>query len=182
MNEAFAKGLPAVEADVRQVYVLPGEVKASTAPTRFVTILGSCVAVCLYDPVRRVGGINHFLLPGPPPEGEREPLRWGEASIKALFEQVLGLGASTRFLQAKIFGGAQISTRDVPGQFRIGERNVELALAEVGRRGVELRNKSVGGHTGLKIAFESHTGMVWVKELSRTVPPEPRQSPPKPGN
>ena len=167
MSDASANRLPAVDAEVRQLYVLPGDVKASAAPTRYVTILGSCVAVCLYDPVRRIGGINHFLLPGPPPPGEREPLRWGEASIAALFEQVLSLGASARFLQAKIFGGAQISPREVPGQFRIGERNVELALAEIKRRSVELRNQSVGGHTGLKIAFESHTGTVWVKELTR---------------
>ncbi|MFP5465585.1 MAG: chemotaxis protein CheD, partial [Gammaproteobacteria bacterium] len=106
MSDASATRLPAVDAEVRQVYVLPGDVKATAAPTRYVTILGSCVAVCLYDPVRRVGGINHFLLPGTPPAGEREPLRWGEASIAALFEQVLGFGANQRFLQAKIFGGA----------------------------------------------------------------------------
>lgn len=168
MNDAAATRLPAVQTDMQQVYVLPGEVRATAAPTRFVTILGSCVAVCLYDPVRRVGGINHFLLPGTPPAGEREPLRWGEASIAALFEQVISYGANAGFLQAKIFGGAQISPRDVPGQFRIGERNVELALREIRRRGVELRNRSVGGHTGLKIAFESHTGTVWVKELVRT--------------
>jgi chemotaxis receptor (MCP) glutamine deamidase CheD len=165
MSDALA--IPAPSTETRQVYVLPGEVRSAATPTRFVTILGSCVAICLYDPVRHLGGINHFLLPGEAPPSEREPLRWGTPSIAMLYEQVVNLGANRRFLQAKVFGGAQISQRDVPGQFRIGDRNIAQAIEELARLGVELRNRRVGGNTGLKIVFESHTGTVWVKELSR---------------
>jgi len=152
-------------ADVHDVYVLPGEVRTAAEPTRFLTVLGSCVAICLYDLDKRVGGINHFLLPGAVPDGERERCRWSEASIDELFEQVQSAGARARRLQAKVFGGAQITTRQIPGSFRIGDRNVEMALAALQRRRVELVNSSVGGNAGRKIIFEVHTGIVWMKDL-----------------
>lgn len=152
-------------ADVHDIYVLPGQVRTAVEPTRFLTVLGSCVSICLYDLDKQVGGINHFLLPGAVPDGESEPCRWSEASIEALFAQVLSAGARARRLQAKVFGGAQISTRQIPDRFQIGERNVQTALAELQHRRVELINSSVGGNAGRKIIFEVHTGTVWMKDL-----------------
>lgn len=155
-------------ASLRSQYVLPGQVFASAEPTRYVTVLGSCVAVCLYDTVRGVGGINHYLLPGTPvnPE-EREPLRWGVPSIAKLLDLVLAEGARRASLQAKVFGGAQITAREVPSHMRIGERNVETALEELKRLQIPVMNQSLGGAAGRKIIFESHTGMVWAKTLGR---------------
>lgn len=158
----------ATDVAVGQAYVLPGEVHATAVPVRYTTILGSCIAICLYDTSRGVAGINHFLLPGHPPGGDREPLRWADASIDELFRRVLALGGDTRQLRAKVFGGAQISTRPVPGSFRIGERNTQDALAALAARDVPVVSHSVGGSLGRKIVFETHTGMVWVKELARS--------------
>lgn len=156
-------------ADVSECYVMPGECQASAGPLRLLTILGSCVAVCLYDPVRGVGGLNHFLLPGMAPVTEPNPLRWGQPSVTALFERVLALGANARFLEAKLFGGAQIGQRPRAASFCIGDRNVDFARAELQRRGVVIRNQSVGGNRGRKIIMETHTGVVWVKELASGV-------------
>lgn len=155
------------DSGARQVYVMPGEVRASAEPVRFLTILGSCVAICLHDPVTGIGGINHFLLPGEAPASNRDPLRWGRESIDRLFAEVMALGVDMRSLQAKLFGGAQITQRHVAGSFRIGERNVEYALAELGRRGITVVSRSVGGEAGRKIMFDSSSGVVWVKELRR---------------
>lgn len=161
------------DSTVLNQYVLPGQVFASAAPTRYVTVLGSCVAVCLFDPVREVGGLNHFLLPGLPQKpDEAEPLRWGVPSIVRLLEQVLAVGAQRGALQAKVFGGAQITARAVPEPMRIGQRNIETALAELDRLRIAVVNQSLGGALGRKIIFESHTGMVWAKELGR--PPQER--------
>lgn len=157
------------EVDVRQLYVMPGECQVSAEPVRLLTILGSCVAVCLYDPVRGVGGLNHFLLPGDAADAEQEPLRWGRQAIDALFRQVLLSGASERFLEAKLFGGAQIGQQSVPHQFRIGERNVDYARQELARCGVAIKSESVGGSRGRKIIMETWTGTVWVKELASGV-------------
>lgn len=157
------------EVDVRQLYVMPGECQVSAEPVRLLTILGSCVAVCLYDPVRGVGGLNHFLLPGDAPASEPESLRWGKQAMDALFRQVLSLGARERFLEAKLFGGAQIGQQSVSHQFRIGDRNVEFARAELARCGVVIKSESVGGNRGRKIIMETWTGIVWVKELASGV-------------
>lgn len=155
-------------AALRSQYVLPGQVYASAVPTRFVTVLGSCIAVCLYDPGRGIGGLNHFLLPGRPVAAdEREPLRWGVPAIARLLQLVQAAGARHGALQAKVFGGAQITARDVPPAMRIGERNVESALAELARLDIPVMNRSLGGAAGRKIIFDSHTGMVWARVLGR---------------
>lgn len=162
-------GVEVDEAGLRPCYVLPGQVFASAEPTRFTTILGSCVAVCLYDAGRGIGGLNHYLLPGTPvnPE-EREPLRWGEPSIARLMDLVLAAGARRACLQAKVFGGAQISARNVPDAMRIGERNIETALDALLRLKIPIMNQSLGGAAGRKIIFDSHSGMVWAKLLGHT--------------
>lgn len=155
-------------AGLRSQYVLPGQVFAAAEPTRYVTVLGSCVAVCLYDSARGVGGLNHFLLPGNPANpDDREPLRWGIPSIARLLDLVLASGARRGSLQAKVFGGAQITARNVPEQLRIGERNVETALAELRRLNIPVVNQSLGGAAGRKLIFDSHTGMAWAKVLGR---------------
>lgn len=156
------------ELEVRSRYVLPGQVCVAAEPTRFLTILGSCVAVCLYDSSLGVGGLNHFLLPGTPQRSdEKDPLRWGLPAIEELVAGVLRLGARPSLLQAKVFGGAQISAREIPAAMRIGERNIETALAELRRRHIPVMNQSLGGHAGCKLIFESQSGMAWVKRLVR---------------
>lgn len=168
MNAATVMG-PAFDASpVRSRYVMPGQLFVADTPTRFVTVLGSCVSVCLYDTDRGIGGLNHFLLPDSPASGdEREPLRWGVPAIEALVQQMLEAGARRAFLQAKVFGGAQIGHREVPAALRIGARNIETALAELKRHRIPVMNQSLGGAMGRKIIFESHTGMVWAKDLGR---------------
>lgn len=165
---AAPAGAVAGAAAERPQYVLPGQVFASAEPTRFTTILGSCVAVCLYDAGRGIGGLNHYLLPGAPvnPQ-EREPLRWGEPSIARLLELMLAAGARRACLQAKVFGGAQISARSVPDAMRIGERNIETAIAALARLQIPIMNQSLGGAAGRKIIFDSDTGMVWARILGR---------------
>lgn len=152
-------------------YLLPGQLLVSVEPARITTVLGSCVAVCLYDNVSGIGGLNHFLLPGAPANPqEREPLRWGVPATAALLEAVLAAGARRAQLQAKVFGGACITAREVPEALRIGDRNIETALAELARMRIPVVNHSLGGAVGRKIIFDSRTGMVWAKELGR-VPP-----------
>lgn len=167
MNAAPAE-VAAGATGLRPQYVLPGQVFASAEPTRFTTILGSCVAVCLYDAGRGIGGLNHYLLPGAPvnPE-EREPLRWGQPSIDRLLDLMLVAGARRACLQAKVFGGARISARNVPDAMRIGERNIETAIAALARLQIPIMNQSLGGAAGRKIIFDSDSGMVWAKILGR---------------
>ena len=157
--------MPASAAGVSMRYVLPAEVVSSSEPVRFVTILGSCVAICLFDLHAGIGGINHFLLPGAPREGEGNALRWSDAAIAELFSQVLGRGATSQRLEAKVFGGAQITTKTVSGGFRIGERNIASAMQALEARSVPVRASAVGGAHGRKLVFDMHTGQAWIKML-----------------
>ncbi len=161
--------LPPLGPGVVSSYVMPGEVQITSVPTRFVTILGSCVAICLYDPVSGVAGINHYLLPGLPKESEGSSQRWSDTATADLYEQLVVRGARPMRLQAKIFGGASILAQRVPGRFQIGERNIERAIALLEQRKISIGGKCVGGSAGRKIVFESHTGRVWVKQLVPSV-------------
>lgn len=150
---------------LQSVYVLPGQLFVTGVPTRYSTVLGSCVAACLYDVHAGVGGLNHFLLPGTPGPKEKEPLRWSGPAMSSLLAALLEAGAHRRRVQAKVFGGAEIGVRPVPEKLRVGARNVDAALAELERLRIPVMNRSLGGAAGRKIIFESHTGMVWEKLL-----------------
>lgn len=148
-------------------YILAGQVAVATEPTRFTTVLGSCVSVCLFDPSLRVGGINHVQMPGSPRRPDQEMCRWSVEGTEELLSRMYELGSTPSSLRAKIFGGACISTRRIPEMMRIGTQNTASVLSVLRSHRVRVSNSSVGGDCGVKILFDSHTGSVWVKHLVR---------------
>ncbi len=153
--------------ELRTEFVLPGQVRASSQPVTYSTILGSCVSICLFDPKAGCGGINHYVFPGIPGRFDPDPLRWAEPAVESLFFRLVSAGADVKNLQAKVFGGAQLGEPSPVKAFRMGERNLEYALGELKRRNVPIIAQSVGGGSGRKIIFEAHTGRTWVKDLVR---------------
>jgi chemotaxis protein CheD len=143
------------------VYLQPGEVHASGAPTVITTILGSCVAVCLFDLERGVGGMNHYLL-AQPVRRERST-RFGSVAIEALFARLAELGAPARGLRAKVFGGAAVlGSRS--GR-TLGDDNVALAVATLEAHSVPIVAGDTGGTRGRKLVFHTHGGDAFVREL-----------------
>ena len=141
-----------------RLYLAPGRLHASAGEAQVTTILGSCVAVCLFDPTAGVGGINHYLLPsGSPASG-----RFGDSATTLLLEAVLAQGADRRRLQAKVFGGACVleAFRDTPS---LGARNVEVADERLAAEGIPVVGRDVGGERGRKVVFEVATGAAWVR-------------------
>lgn len=168
MSGSSLPELPAPDPGLPMRYLLPGQLFVGREPTRCITILGSCVAVCLYDRGRAIGGLNHFLLPDAPRDASQDdPLRWGVTAIEVLLLQMTEAGARRADLQAKLFGGAQIGAREVPAFLRVGERNIDTARAQLRRHRIPVVNESLGGSAGRRLVFESHTGMAWVKTLGR---------------
>ena len=101
-------------------YLHPGNLFASSNPHVVTTILGSCIAVCLFDPTKKIGGINHYMLPLWNGEGLPIP-RFGNVAIKKLIEKMEMLGANKRTLQAKVFGGSSIhKTSEILDAFSLG--------------------------------------------------------------
>ncbi len=146
-------------------FLHPGEIAAAARPLRVRTLVGSCVAVTLWDPAARVGGINHFLLPRQVDGELGFPGRYADTSIRALIARVTALGASRARLQARVFGGASVlqALRALPAQ--LGERNVEAAVQVLGAEGVPVVETQVGGGSGRKVVFDLGDGTAFVSEV-----------------
>lgn len=145
-----------------QAYLHAGQLAVAASPTAITTILGSCVAVCLWDPATGVGGMNHYLLPH---HVERErSARFGSFAIPALVDAVVHAGARRSALQAKVFGGASVIVA-FRGTRNLGEENVALALQLLEDAGIPVLDRDVGGTRGRKVVFHSDEGTAWVRQL-----------------
>jgi chemotaxis protein CheD len=143
------------EADRRNViHVIQGEFHVSAdASTVMSTILGSCVAACLFDQRAGVGGMNHFLLPGDDSGGD-ENLRYGVHAMELLVNGLLKLGARRENMRAKLFGGARM----VAGLSDIGAQNAAFANKFLAREGLTCVGSSLGGDHARRIQFWPTTG------------------------
>jgi chemotaxis protein CheD len=140
-------------------YLHPGESFAATEPTAVTTILASCVAVCLWDPELRAGGLNHFLLPS----GTRnaaEPARYGNLAIPRLLEELVRLGCSRRRLRAKLFGGS--CRADAVKGPDLGARNVALAEEILRDEDIPIIATDTGGARARKLVVHTDDFSAWV--------------------
>ena len=140
----------------RTVPVIQGEFQVSDDPAvMMTTILGSCVAVCLNDPSRAIGGMNHYLLArGDAAQGAH--LRYGAHAMELLINALLKKGASRDRLQAKAFGGAHVTT----GSSDIGETNAAFALDYLKQEGIPCLSQSLGGLKARRLQFRPVDGTV----------------------
>ena len=130
------------------------------------TLLGSCVAVCLFDPLMKIGGINHFMLPemGRSKNSDVDSLLSGSYAMEALLNALLIKGAKKLRLQAKAFGGGTIIDTD-GGSLSIGMRNANFAKEWLVREGIPLRSSDFLGPWSRKIVFLPFNGEAFCKRL-----------------
>jgi chemotaxis protein CheD len=148
--------------------ILPGEFYATEKDEVIVTVLGSCVAACLLDPIAMVGGMNHFMLPMK--LGNRDPdvffaARYGAAAMEFLINNLLHLGAQRDRLVAKVFGGGRVMqgmSNDVGGQ------NIDFVREFLRNEDIPIWSEDMGGPFPRKVYFFPHTGQVLVKRMERT--------------
>ncbi|MCK4922514.1 MAG: chemotaxis protein CheD [Bacteroidales bacterium] len=129
------------------------------------TILGSCVAVCLYSPKMKIGGMNHYMLPLWNGQGLASP-KFGTIAIPKLIEKMGLLGSNNKFLVAKLFGGANMFESKLE-QFRIGDRNIAIAKEILHEYKIKIVAESTGGELGRKIEFNTYTGEVSQKIIKK---------------
>ena len=140
-------------------HLQPGQLFVAERPTVITTILGSCVAVCLWDPHKGIGGMNHFMLPMNA-GGAVTSLRFGNMAMEQLVTKLRGAGARLPNLRARVFGGACMF-KAMQSPDHLGAKNSMLALEDLARRGIEIVQAEVGGTRGRKLVFYSDTGAVW---------------------
>ncbi|WP_428675159.1 chemoreceptor glutamine deamidase CheD [Roseibium sp.] len=142
------------------VRLLPGaSYTTSAADEVIVTVLGSCVAACIRNPITGFGGMNHFMLPEHETgdwNGVSSALRYGNHAMEALINAVLKSGCARHDLEIKLFGGANL----YQGVALVGDKNAEFARAYLEREGLAITAEDLGGPRGRRIHYEPATGRV----------------------
>ncbi|MEY8799896.1 chemotaxis protein CheD [Leisingera sp. XS_AS12] len=146
MNNVFANTKP--------VTVLQGDYRVTTDPkTVFSTVLGSCIAACIYDPDRGVGGMNHFLLANARGGGAANA-RYGIHAMELLINGIMKKGAVRSNLKAKVFGGAKMSVN----LSDIGAANADFVQRFLRDEGIPCISSSVGGTSARRVRFHPCSG------------------------
>ncbi|MFT7402398.1 MAG: chemotaxis protein CheD [Hydrogenophaga sp.] len=150
---------------VDTVKVLPGEYYVSQDDLMIVTVLGSCIAACIWDPKIRVGGINHFMLP----EGGGDTSgRYGSYAMELLINEMIKLGARRENMQAKVFGGGQVMHSFTT--MNVGERNTAFVLDYLQTERIAIISKDVLDIHPRKVCYFPATGKAMVKRLAHSHP------------
>lgn len=145
-------------------YLIPGKLFVAAQPFAITTILGSGVAVCLWDFEQGIGGANHFMLAEGPPESDNAS-RYGNVANPMLVERMLGLGAEVRTMEARIFGGSLPNVTFGNEASHMGELNVKAATHFLQMKGIPIREKEIGGTRGRKLVFHTDDGRAWSEQL-----------------
>ncbi len=147
--------------------------KIARAPDQLYSLgLGSCIGVAIYDPVTRIGGLIHILLPTLQgfENGNHARTKFADSGITDLVDALVKAGASRSRLKAKMAGGASMftmkSTSDV---HEVGKRNIQSSKDTLKKLGIELVAQDTGGNKGRTIYFDLETGKMTIKTVDRAV-------------
>lgn len=155
---------------LQRITIMQGETRVSADPDAVLTtILGSCIAACLYDPVAKVGGLNHFLLaePGLCDTDPSSLQRYGVYAMEVLINAMLAMGASRQGLRARIYGGASLND----GLRDIGATNAAFARQFLRDERLTLVGEDVGGSAARRVEFRPTLGLARCRAVSQR-PPE----------
>jgi chemotaxis protein CheD len=150
--------------------IYPGEYYITGEDELIGTLLGSCVSVCLHDPENKIGGMNHFMLPGKISKNDifaDDNARYGIAAINRIVTEIISRGASRKHLTAKIFGGGNIiNFLNISGkQSLIPSDNVRVAKLFMEIEDIPILGLDVGENFTRKIIFDVSTGKVYLRKI-----------------
>jgi chemotaxis protein CheD len=142
------------------VKVLPGEYFVAKEDILIMTTLGSCIAACVWDRERGIGGMNHFMLP----EGSGDSGRYGSYAMEVLINEILKAGGSRLTLEAKVFGGGAVING--MNSINVGERNTKFVLDYLQTERIPVVSKDVLDIYPRKVCFLPASGKAMVKRLA----------------
>ena len=129
--------------------------------------LGSCIGICIHDPLLKVGGMAHIMLPTASISLGGNPAKYADTALELLLKEISGMGANKARLKAKMAGGAQMfSFPGKPPVLKIGERNAEAVQKELKKHGIPLLVADVGGSFGRTIYFDVGTGELRIRTIN----------------
>ena len=145
------------------VRILPGDYYATRDNITLTTVLGSCVAACIYDPRLPVGGMNHFMLPSGASDVTSDSARYGLYAMEVLINELINLGASKRNLRAKVFGGGRVLRNMIA--LNVGARNAAFAIEFLANEGIPIVSQDLEDTYARKVLFFPLTGRALVKRI-----------------
>ena len=144
-------------------FLHPGQVIALQGRFSVTTILGSCVAVCLFDARRRIGGMNHFLLPHQALGSHASP-RFANEAMRRLVSDMCAFGARVPDLEAKVFGGACVLDA-FRGTAHIGAQNARAAMTLLEGERIPVVASDLGGDRGRRLVFHTDDGSAFIRTI-----------------
>ena len=144
------------------VKVLPGEFFVYDEDLLIMTTLGSCIAACLWDRDRKIGGMNHFMLPDG--GGAADSGRYGSFAMELLINEMIKRGANRSSMEAKVFGGGAVISG--MNTINVGERNTQFVLQYLRTERISLVSKDVMDIYPRKVCFLPASGKAMVKRLA----------------
>lgn len=156
------------------IFLKPGEIFISREPAIVSTILGSCVAITIFNERLKVGGICHALLPGSRSLQDADYYRYVDGSIAYMLKKLEAIGIQKHEMEIKLLGGADVLDIVDVKRPSVGQQNIEKALEIMNTEKLTLTLSDVGGKTGRNIRFYTHTGMVLLKRIKK-MPEEERR-------
>ena len=156
-----------------RLMVMQGQARVSGDPRlELTTVLGSCIACCLFDSSNNVGGMNHFLLASPGNDSGLDE-HYGVYLMEVLINEMLAYGASRSAMRAHLYGGANMHS----GMTRIGSANAAFATAFLEQERIALVRSSLGGNQARRVDFRPARGQARCRLVDDTVAPQPIERP-----
>ncbi len=141
-------------------FLEPGHIYFSKRAAVVRTVVGSCVAVCIWDTLLKYGGMNHFLKPSTKDASKATP-RYGNVATAALVKMMDEAGCDRRNLVAQILGGA------CPKNSKEAFENIKVARGILNKKGITILSEDTGGSIGRKVAFDTDTGQVAILKVHK---------------
>ncbi len=153
-----------IDGHCSNVYLKPGEVIISKNPILVSTILGSCIAVTMFSPGKKIGAICHAMYPCNPTVDVN--VQYVDSAIRVIFSKMMEYTGKSDLI-VKLFGGAKVLTGGEYGEDRmaIGEQNISQAKKTLSELGLAIANSDIGGLRGRKLLFSIKTGDVYRRRL-----------------
>lgn len=146
----------------KEYFINPGELIFTKKPVIIKTVLGSCVAVIIFDKKKKFAGLVHYLLPVSPDKSVST--KYGDVAVPTLINKFLNAGSLIGDLEASIAGGAFIIF-DQSEIFFIGDRNVDIAQKILKQNNVRIKSQNVGGEKGRKVFFDTENNQIGVQTI-----------------
>lgn len=154
---------------ILEIFLLPGDFYWGDSSTRIRTILGSCISICLWHPVKNVGGMCHYMLPsrnGKLDSGNRLNGKYGDEAWELFLREINKVNTKPSEYVVKLFGGSNMFSENetkIPDSIRMGNKNIEFARKIIAEFRLNLVSENLGGTKSRRIHFDVWSGNVWLR-------------------